>query len=115
MTWCLAPFEVHVAQLWRSYWNCAMLWMDSIQGFEAEFYWTGEKLDHDADGIKTGTGWIKPDDGWLVLDRNNDGKIDQLDALFGKLGVWRDLNQDGISQANELSDLADNCISALAA
>ncbi|WP_190287700.1 calcium-binding protein [Massilia sp. NR 4-1] len=104
-------------------------------------------FDHDADGVKTGTGWIKPDDGWLVLDRNGnstidsgrelfgvdtrkangqlasdgfdalkdfdankDGKIDALDSVFANLRIWRDLNQDGVSQANELSTLATNSI-----
>jgi len=100
-------------------------------------------FDHDADGIKTGTGWIKPDDAWLVFDRNGngtidsgrelfgvdtlkatgqfatdgfdalreydanrDGRIDGSDSVFSSLKLWRDLNQDGISQANELSSLA---------
>lgn len=39
------------------------------------------------------------------LDSNADGQIDANDAQFGSLKVWRDLNQDGISQANELSTL----------
>ena len=96
-------------------------------------------FDHDADGIKTATGWVKPDDGFLVMDRNNngvidngrelfgdatplyaggtaadgfaalaqedtngDGRVDHLDANWSKLRVWRDLNQDGVSQSNEL-------------
>ncbi|AIC14136.1 calcium-binding protein [Xylella fastidiosa] len=104
-------------------------------------------FDHDADGVKTGTGWLKPDDGWLVLDRNGngtidsgrelfgtdtvkrngqlatdgfdalrdvdsnqDGKIDAADRVFANLRIWRDLNQDGISQANELSTLDANHI-----
>ncbi|MFZ6800379.1 calcium-binding protein [Undibacterium sp. Di24W] len=104
-------------------------------------------FDHDADGIKTGTGWIKPDDAWLVFDRdgngiidsgrelfgvdtlkatgqfaadgfdalkeydaNRDGRIDGSDSVFSSLKLWRDLNQDGISQANELSSLAANNI-----
>jgi hypothetical protein len=107
-------------------------------------------FDHDADGIKTGTGWVKPDDGWLVLDRNgngsidtgrelfgvdtlknngqfasdgfdalkdqdanHDGKIDAADSVFANLRIWRDLNQDGISQSNELSTLASNSITAI--
>ncbi|MFE8346222.1 MAG: calcium-binding protein [Xylella fastidiosa subsp. multiplex] len=104
-------------------------------------------FDHDADGVKTGTGWLKPDDGWLVLDgngngtidsgrelfgtdtvkrngqlatdgfdalrdvdSNQDGKIDAADRVFANLRIWRDLNQDGISQANELSTLDANHI-----
>ncbi len=107
-------------------------------------------FDHDADGVKTGTGWVKPDDGWLVLDRNGngtidsgrelfgvdtlksngqlaadgfdalkdldankDGKIDAADSVFANLRIWRDLNQDGISQANELTTLATNSITGI--
>lgn len=43
-------------------------------------------------------------------DANLDGEIDQLDPIFANLKVWRDLNQDGISQANELSSLVQNKI-----
>jgi Ca2+-binding RTX toxin-like protein len=104
-------------------------------------------FDHDADGIKTGTGWVKPDDGWLVWDRNGngvidsgrelfgvdtlkssgqtavdgfdalreldtneDGKVNAADTNFSKLRIWRDLNQDAISQEAELSTLATNGI-----
>ena len=107
-------------------------------------------FDHDADGVKTGTGWVKPDDGWLVMDRNGngtidsgrelfgvdtlksngqlatdgfdalkdldanqDGKIDSADSVFANLRIWRDLNQDGISQANELTTLAANSITGI--
>ena len=107
-------------------------------------------FDHDADGVKTATGWIKGDDGLLVLDRNNngtidngrelfgdstqlssggnaadgfaaladlnsngDGVIDGADAQFANLRVWRDLNQDGISQANELSTLEQQNIASI--
>ncbi|WP_236598189.1 calcium-binding protein [Alicycliphilus denitrificans] len=106
-------------------------------------------FDHDADGTRTGTGWIKPDDGFVVLDLNGNGRIDSgremfgdqtlrsgppaqigaspfhangyaalaaydtngdgainpQDAIYGQLRVWRDLNQDGVSQANELQTL----------
>ncbi|MBB6564111.1 Ca2+-binding RTX toxin-like protein, partial [Acidovorax soli] len=40
-------------------------------------------FDHDADGVRTGTGWIKPDDGLLVLDLNGNGTIDSGRELFG--------------------------------
>src|SRR5262249_35655189 len=36
-----------------------------------------------------------------------DGIVDAKDAPYAKLRIWRDLNQDGISQANELQTLAD--------
>ncbi|MGL5631195.1 MAG: calcium-binding protein, partial [Azovibrio sp.] len=99
-------------------------------------------FDHDGDGTKTGTGWVKSDDGMLVWDRNGNGLIDNGSELFGvdyvkadgqkakdgfdalrdldtngddvfdandtkfaNVRVWRDLNQDGISQANELFTL----------
>ena len=39
------------------------------------------------------------------LDTNADGKFDALDAQYANLRVWRDLNQDGISQADELQGL----------
>jgi hypothetical protein len=40
-------------------------------------------FDHNADGIRTGTGWVRPDDAWLVLDRNANGLIDSGRELFG--------------------------------
>lgn len=107
-------------------------------------------FDHDGDGVKTGSGWVKSDDGLLVLDRNGngtidsgrelfgvdtiksngqfaadgfdalrdldsnqDGKIDANDSIFSSLRVWRDLNQDGVSQENELSSLDAVDISAI--
>ena len=110
----------------------------------------GVGFDHNADGIKTATGWIKSDDGLLVrdingngsidtgaelfgdntklqsgsiaangfaaladLDANADGIIDSTDTAFAELKIWRDLNQDGISQADELTTLADAGITSL--
>jgi len=40
-------------------------------------------FDHDGDGIKNATGWIRPDDGFLVFDRNGNGTIDDGTELFG--------------------------------
>ena len=107
-------------------------------------------FDHDLNGTKEGTGWVKPDDGFLVLDRNgngvidngselfgdhtplsgggyaadgfaalvqedtnSDGKVDALDARFANLRVWRDTNQNGISEASELTTLANANIAAI--
>ncbi|AIC09444.1 calcium-binding protein [Xylella fastidiosa] len=100
-------------------------------------------FDHDGDGITHASGWVKSDDGLLVLDRNGNGHIDNGSELFGAdtvlsnghtaasgfdalrdldsngdglfsaadarftdVRVWRDLNQDGQSQANELFTLS---------
>ena len=107
-------------------------------------------FDHDGDGAKHGTGWVSSDDAMLVLDRNNNGTIDNGRELFGdntqlangrfaadgfealadidnngdgninaddtqfaNLRLWRDLNQDGVSQANELFTLSDYNIVSL--
>ena len=70
-------------------------------------------FDHNGDNIKTATGWIKADDGIVVLDRNNDGQLDALDAAYTELRVWQDTNQDGISQAAELKTLSALGISSI--
>jgi hypothetical protein len=112
---------------------------------------TGQVLfDHNADGIRTGTGWVASDDGLLVLDRNGNGTIDSgrelfgvdtvksngqfaregfdalrdldangdgvfnaSDAAFAQVRVWRDMDQDGVSDAGELSTLAQRGISSI--
>jgi len=43
----------------------------------------------------------------------NDGVIDQKDEVFKKLQIWRDNNQDGISQANELFSLTELGITSI--
>ncbi len=48
-------------------------------------------------------------DGFAVLetfDDNHDGRIDAADAVFADLKVWRDLNQNGVSETGELFTLA---------
>ncbi|QQR69456.1 MAG: transglycosylase SLT domain-containing protein [Alphaproteobacteria bacterium] len=62
-------------------------------------------------GDKTGQA-----DGFLALatlDSNKDGKISAADAQFANLKVWRDLNQDGVSQAAELKTLAETGIASI--
>ncbi len=107
-------------------------------------------FDHNGDGIKTGTGWVKGDDALLVLDKNANGTIDNGNELFGidtvlangqkatsglaaladldsnhdgvfssadaqyaNVQVWRDLDQDGISDAGELQTLAQAGIASI--
>ncbi|QZX85032.1 calcium-binding protein [Metapseudomonas otitidis] len=120
---------------------------DGIETYGAE----GQTLfDHDGDGNKHGSGWVKSDDGLLVLDRNGngtidsgrelfgehtllangqkardgfeamqavdsngDGKLDASDQVWADLRIWRDLNGDGISQANELKTLQETGIASI--
>jgi Ca2+-binding RTX toxin-like protein len=107
-------------------------------------------FDISATGSKQSVGWIKPDDGFLVRDLNNNGLIDSgaelfgdatslsngqkaadgfaaladldsnhdgvvnaSDAAFSQLRVWRDLDQDGTTDAGELQTLASLGISGL--
>jgi hypothetical protein len=48
-----------------------------------------------------------------VMVGARDGVIDARDACFAELRVWRDLNQDGVSQADELATLTDADIAAI--
>jgi VCBS repeat-containing protein len=49
------------------------------------------------------------------LDGNGDGVIDAADAAFANLLLWRDANADGVSDASELSSLADQGIASIGA
>jgi hypothetical protein len=50
---------------------------------------------------------------FLTLDSNQDGVIDAADARFGGLRVWRDLNQNGVSDAGELQTLGEVGIASI--
>ncbi|MES2205502.1 MAG: calcium-binding protein, partial [Pseudomonadota bacterium] len=66
----------------------------------------GTELFGDSTPIPGGT---KAENGFQALsylDSNSDGKITSVDTQFSQLKVWRDLNQDGISQAAELQTLS---------
>lgn len=93
-------------------------------------------FDLNSDGFAERTGWINPTSGFVVMDRNgngtidngtemfgdnfqngfasigaldsnHDGKISNLDTDFANLRIWQDANMDGVSQASELRTLAD--------
>ena len=44
---------------------------------------------------------------------NGDGRVDSSDALYNQLMLWRDVNGDGVSQSDELSDLRSAGVEAL--
>lgn len=100
-------------------------------------YW-----DIDQDGFAEASGWVTADDGFLaidldgdgivsgheelfgnlttdgfallsVYDSNDDDVIDANDAQFDDLIIWRDLNQNGISEDDEVFTLADFGITSI--
>lgn len=100
-------------------------------------------FDLDGNGTKEKTGWLNAQDGFLAIDRNGDGIINNGNELFGggvrgeglaklaildmnhdgvinvndatytQLLVWRDFNCDGQSSADELYSLAQLNISEI--
>lgn len=106
----------------------------------------GVHFDIDADGVVDETGWVGADDGFLAIDRNGNGTIDDgseisyVDDLEGattdleglaafdsnanrmidagdadwtRFRVWRDVNQNGVSEAGELQTLDQAGIQAI--
>jgi Ca2+-binding RTX toxin-like protein len=100
-------------------------------------------FDIDSTGFAKRVGWIAPQDGILVYDKNDngyidngsevfgdattdgftalvrladsdgDGQITSNDPLFASLKIWQDDNQDGLSQAGELRVLSEYQITAI--
>jgi hypothetical protein len=84
-------------------------------------------FDHDNDGTIDGGAELFGDNtpgaagalaanGFIALqgqDSNADGQINSQDASYTQLRVWRDLNQDGISQAGELQTLSQAGIASI--
>ncbi|WP_437576468.1 calcium-binding protein [Sorangium sp. So ce887] len=71
-------------------------------------------FDHDGDGVATATGWVGPDDGWIVRDRNLDGQINDGNELFGVDTVKLDgtLAADGLDALSDLDTVSDGVIDA---
>lgn len=103
---------------------------------------SGVHFDLNGDYFAESTGWVSADDGFAVRDVNGNGRIDDIsemfggpdrsgfgdlaaldgnhdgvitlaDAQFASLRIWRDLDGDGITDAGELSTLAESNIASL--
>ncbi|GHU32084.1 hypothetical protein AGMMS50256_21580 [Betaproteobacteria bacterium] len=71
-------------------------------------------FDHDADGIRMGTAWVKADDGLLVFDRNGRGHIDSGRELLGNNSVLANglLAADGYAALADLDSNGDGQITS---
>lgn len=99
-------------------------------------------FDVDNDGFREQTGWISGNDAILAIDRNQNGKIDNQtemfgststtgfsdlraldtnsdniidsnDTDFGKIRLWQDINENGVTDSGELSTLAEAGITSI--
>lgn len=68
---------------------------------------SGVRFDLFANGQQTPTGWADPGDGFLVLDRNHDGKINDGSELFGD-ATLRTNGQKATDGYAALADLDSN-------
>ena len=73
----------------------------------------GGELFGDSTVLKDGSNAVHGYAALAEFDSNSDGKVDAQDADFAKLKVWRDLNQDGVSQDGELFTLAEVGVQSL--
>ena len=96
----------------NTYFNAALAWRpprDPLaldldgDGIETVSQNTGIVFDHDGDQFKQGTSWLKGDDGWLVLDKNNNGMVDSGQELFGDSYT----KSNGTKAVNAFDALAD--------
>ena len=75
-------------------------------GVEVSDYMSNETVYFDSDnsGIKKATSWLNPDDGFLVLDRNGDGLINNGGELFGDHTQLNDVSfaENGFQALREL-------------
>ncbi|WP_181015777.1 calcium-binding protein [Citrobacter amalonaticus] len=65
-------------------------------GVETISVGNGVFFDHDGNKFAESTGWVSPDDGLLVFDRNGNGQIDNGSELFGN----NTLQADGTNASN---------------
>jgi Ca2+-binding RTX toxin-like protein len=52
-------------------------------------------------------------EGLAGLDSNTNGMIDSGDDRYGELLIWRDANQDGLSQSHEMASLAHHGVASI--
>ncbi|MCW2483020.1 hypothetical protein J5224_28560, partial [Candidatus Symbiopectobacterium sp. NZEC135] len=74
----------------------------------------GILFDHFGNNLSINTGWVAPDDGLLVLDRNDNGNIDDGRELFGNNTPLKnnEMASNGYNALKVFDDNSDNAIDA---
>ena len=124
--WLLTSCEYHVGGSCRTNFDASQAWIQRYDpltldldgdGIETVAASTTDHIlfDQDGDGVKTGTGWIKSDDGFLVMDRNNNGTIDNGTELFGDSTPLNGggTAEDGFAALAQEDTNADGVVSSL--
>ena len=85
---------------------------EEVEAYLAEHGLLNENLDFNGDGVvdvadfdSDRNGLISDLEGLRYFDSNADGVIDSGDAVWSHLRVWQDYDQDGTSDAGEVSTL----------
>lgn len=106
----------------------AVMFDINADGHKDQMGWTSKDailaLDLDNNGvIDNGSELFTPDfnggkfasgvEALASLDSNGDGKIDANDDAFSKLSLWIDGNNNGVSDAGELSSLSDHHVASI--
>jgi hypothetical protein len=83
-------------------------------GISTLSFQNGTRFDLSADGSSVQTGWVAPSDGLLVLDRNQDGVINDGSELFGTSTTLKNGAKaiDGYQALAELDSNQDGVISS---
>lgn len=83
-----------------------------IEGIELKSLENGVNFDLDNNSFAEKTAWIGTEDGFLALDRNNNGKIDNGGELFGDQVTMKDGSKSasGFEALKELDDNEDGVI-----
>ncbi|MBT7088676.1 hypothetical protein HN928_06920, partial [bacterium] len=139
-TWSGLPYQGTYNP--QSYTPLVLDFNDDAQINSIDLNYSGTYFDVDNDGIAEKTGWIMPEDGFLAYDRNNNGKIDSINELFGnkttngftelsyidsnedrvfdnrddlftQIKIWQDFNLNGKTDADELKSLAEHNIESI--
>jgi hypothetical protein len=88
----------------------AFLWLDRDGNGKVD---SGAELFGNATSLRSGAKAANGFEALREFDDNGDGVIDEHDAIWSRLMLWRDLNHNGISDSDEITPLAGSGVLAI--